>query len=175
MQTGLRGTRTQDGSLTCSGGHSPPRRPPLLWWGTCLKVWSLKWGTVSEAVSLLPIPEAVSLLQSASSPSPVRKLTCTYWSLSDPGHKMAPSPALVVRALLGSQFFSGGEVAWISGAQNGACPRSCVTYAVHTLTYADWSLRDLGHKMVPSPAQAVRALSGSHITSGREGARMSGA
>jgi hypothetical protein len=34
-QTGLRGTRTQDGSLTCSGGQRPLGWSPLLWQGRC--------------------------------------------------------------------------------------------------------------------------------------------
>ena len=64
------------------------------------------------------VPEDVSLLQSASSPSAVCELTQTDWSLRDQGHKMAPSPALVVRALPGGHLFSGIEGARISGAQN---------------------------------------------------------
>jgi hypothetical protein len=55
------------------------------------------------------VPEAVSLPQSARSPSTVHELTCADWSLRDPGHKMAPSPALVVRALAGGHLSSGGE------------------------------------------------------------------
>ena len=55
-------------------------------------------GSVPEAVLLLPVPEAVSLLQSTCSPFAVRELTCTDWSLRDPGPKMAPSPALVVQS-----------------------------------------------------------------------------
>ena len=38
------GHRTQDGSLTCSGGQSPPGQTPLLWQGRCPDVWSPKWG-----------------------------------------------------------------------------------------------------------------------------------
>ena len=44
-------------------------------------------------MSLLPVPEAVLLLQSDRSPLAVCKLTCAEWSLRDPGPKMAPSPA----------------------------------------------------------------------------------
>jgi hypothetical protein len=51
-------------------------------------------GSVPEAVLLLPVPEAVLLLQSACSPFAVRELTCADWSLKDPGPKMPPSPAL---------------------------------------------------------------------------------
>jgi hypothetical protein len=47
-------------------------------------------------------------------------------------------------------------------ARNRACPRRCVASAVCLLTCTDWSLRDMGHKMAPSPAQAVRALPGGH-------------
>ena len=32
------GPRIEDGSLTCSGGQSPPWRPPLLWSGKCTDV-----------------------------------------------------------------------------------------------------------------------------------------
>jgi hypothetical protein len=52
-----------------------------------------KSGSVPEAVLLLPVPEAVSLLQSASSPFPVHQLTCADWSLRHLGHKMASLPA----------------------------------------------------------------------------------
>ena len=38
--------------------------------------------SVPEAVSLLPVPEAVLLLQSACSPFVVCKLNCADWSLS---------------------------------------------------------------------------------------------
>jgi hypothetical protein len=62
------GPKTQEGSLTCSGGQSPLRWSPLLRWGKCPDVWSPKQGSVPEAVSLLLVPEAVSLLQSALSP-----------------------------------------------------------------------------------------------------------
>jgi hypothetical protein len=119
------GPKTQDGSLTCSGGQSPPGRPPLLWRGRCPDVCSLKQGSV---------PEAVLLLQSARSPSVVCKLICADWSQRNPGDKMAPSPALGVRALLGSYLSSGGEGALMSATQNRVCPRSCVASAVCTLT-----------------------------------------
>ena len=32
------GPGIEDGSLTCSGGQSPPWRPSLLWWGKCTDV-----------------------------------------------------------------------------------------------------------------------------------------
>jgi hypothetical protein len=38
------GHGTQDGSLICSVGQSPPVQTPLLWWGRCPDVWGLKWG-----------------------------------------------------------------------------------------------------------------------------------
>ena len=40
------------------------------------------------------VPEALSLLQSACSPFAVCELTCSEWSLRDPGPKMITSPAL---------------------------------------------------------------------------------
>jgi hypothetical protein len=66
-------------------------------------------GSVPEAVLLLPVPEAVLLLQSALSPSAVNELTCADWSQRDPGHKMAPSPTLAVKALPCGHFSSGKE------------------------------------------------------------------
>ena len=41
------------------------------------------------------------------------------------------------------------------------------------LTCADWSLRDPGYKMALSPAPAVRALPGGHLSSDEESAQMS--
>jgi hypothetical protein len=40
-----KGLRTQDGSLTCSSGHSPPRWSPFLWQGSCpcLLVFRQSW------------------------------------------------------------------------------------------------------------------------------------
>ena len=93
MQTGLRGTQ------------ETRWLPYLLWWSEpyqldtsplvgnmpgCLEP---ETGSVSEALLLLPVPEAVLLLQSAHSPFTVCELTCTDWSLRDPGPKMALSPA----------------------------------------------------------------------------------
>jgi hypothetical protein len=66
-------------------------------------------GSVPEAVSLLPVPEAVLLLQSAHSPFAVLELTCADWSPRDLGHKMAPSPAPAVRALPSGHLSSGRE------------------------------------------------------------------
>jgi hypothetical protein len=43
---------------------------------------------------------------------------------------------------------------------------------VHVLTCADCSPRELGHKMALSPASAVRALPGRHLSFGGEGAWM---
>jgi hypothetical protein len=66
--------------------------------------------------------------------SAVCTLTWRAWSLRDPGHKIAPSPAPAVRALPGGHLFSGGEGAQMSGAWNRVCPRSCATSAVCWLT-----------------------------------------
>jgi len=59
-------------------------------------------------------------------------------------------------------------------AGNRACPRRCVSSAVCVLTCTDWSLMDPGHKMVPLSALRVRDLPDNHLSSGREGAQMSG-
>ena len=77
------GPKTQDGSLTCSGGQSPPGRPPLLWRRRCPGCLQPKTGLV---------PEAVSLLQSARSPacslsSAVCELTCADRSQKDLGDR----------------------------------------------------------------------------------------
>ena len=52
-------------------------------------------GSVPETVLLLPVPEAVLLLQSTRLLFVVRELTCTDWSLRDLGPKIGPSPALM--------------------------------------------------------------------------------
>jgi hypothetical protein len=87
--------------------------------------------------------------------SAVCALTCTDWSPRDPGHKMVPSPAPVIRALSGGHISSDGEgvgdvwtpkrepvPAGVSLLQSASSP-----FAFHELTYADWSQRDLGHKI----------------------------
>ena len=74
------------------------------------------------------------------------------------------SPSCSSRALLGRHFSSGREGAWMSGAQNGVCPRSCVASTcprncvasvVCTLTCTDLSLMDLGPKMAPPGALPI--------------------
>ena len=100
-----------------------------------------KMGSVPKAVLLLPFPEAVSLLQSNSTPS--TDLICTDCSLRDLGPMMTHSLAPAVRVLPGGHLSSGRECAWMSGAQNGVChrncvatvcPRICVATVVNTLT-----------------------------------------
>ena len=90
-----KGPGTQDVSLTFSGSQSPPGRPHIFWQGKVPICLEPKTGSV---------PESVSLLQSASSPSAVCEQTCTGWSQRDQGHKMAPSPVPAVRALPGGHF-----------------------------------------------------------------------
>jgi hypothetical protein len=53
-------------------------------------------------------------------------------------------------------------------AQNRACSRRCVASAVCTLTYTDWSLKNVGHKMALSPALLVRVLLSRHLSSARK-------
>ena len=76
------------------------------------------------------VPEAVSLLQTAHSPSTFCEVTWADWSPRDPGSKMAPSFVQAVRDLLGRQLSSDKEGAQISGAQDGVFPRSCVLLPV---------------------------------------------
>ena len=78
----------------------------LLWWSEPSRADTFplagkepEKGSVPEAVSLLPVPEAVLLLQSACSPFTVCQLSFADWSLRDLGPKMAPSPAPVVQSL----------------------------------------------------------------------------
>ena len=73
------GPVTQDGSLACSGGQSPPVWTPLLCQG------KVPGYPEPKKVS---VPEAVLLLQSACSPFTVRELTCADWFLRDLGLKM---------------------------------------------------------------------------------------
>ena len=139
--------RILPGGHLSSGGERSPR---------CLEP---KMGSVLEAISHLPAPEAVWLLQSARSPRAVCELTCADWSPRDPGHKMASSPAQADRALPGRHLSSGREGAQMSGPRSGLCPRSYIASAVRTLTCTDWSLSDPGHKMAPSPAPKFYLLS----------------
>ena len=60
-------------------------------------------------------------------------------SLTSSGSQSPPGRPLLL--------FSGRESSQMSGTRNGVCPRSCVASAVRTLTCADWSLRDPGHKV----------------------------
>jgi hypothetical protein len=80
------GPRTQDGSLICSGGQSPPNWSPLLLRGRYLDVWTLKQGSVPEAVLFLPVLEAVLLLHSTCSSPEIHELIWADWSQRDPGH-----------------------------------------------------------------------------------------
>ena len=130
-----KGPGTQDGSLTCSASQSLPRWPPLFWPRRCPDVWRPKWGSVPESVLLLPVSEALSLLQSTRLPSAVRELTCTDWSQMDPGHKLAPSPALVIRALPGGHFSSGREGARMSGpGKGGLSQKLCCFYSLQSVS-----------------------------------------
>jgi hypothetical protein len=83
-----------------------------------------KMGSLPEAVLLLPVPEAVSFLQSTHTDS--EELTCTDWSLRDLGPMMAHSFAPAVRVLPGGHLSSARESVRISGARKRVCPRSCV-------------------------------------------------
>jgi hypothetical protein len=118
--------------------------------GRCTEVWhsdvpcGWRWKPGNRACPRRCVSSAVCVL------------TCTDWSPRDLGHKMAPSPALVVRVLPRGHLSSVGECTRMSGAWNGGLSQklchfclsqSCVASAVHTLTCTDWSLRDLGHKI----------------------------
>ena len=68
------GLGTQYGSLTCSGGQSPPRWPPLLWRGKvpgCLEVRSASWLKVMAQNGACPrscVASAFRRLSCADSP-----------------------------------------------------------------------------------------------------------
>jgi hypothetical protein len=68
--------------------------PHLLWWSEASQAaTSSLAGKVPACLQLKkgPVPEAVSLLQSALPPSTLSVLTCTDWSLRNPGHKIVSS------------------------------------------------------------------------------------
>ena len=48
------GHSTQNRSLTCSCGQSPPRQTPLLWHGRCPDVWSPKRGLSQKLCHFCP-------------------------------------------------------------------------------------------------------------------------
>jgi hypothetical protein len=110
------------------------------------------------------------------------KLTCTDWSSRDAGHKMALSPALVVRALQGEHLSSGWEGAWISGVWNGICPSSCVAFTYPRSCVASVAHSHLRRLVSEGPrtqdgsfACSNWALQGGHLSSGWEGSQMSDA
>ena len=95
------GPGTHDGSLICSCSQSPSGRTPLLWQGKCLDVWSWKRG-VSKKLCDYCLSQNLTCCCTQHS-------HLTEYSLRDPGPKMAPSPAVLVRALLGSHLSSNPE------------------------------------------------------------------
>jgi hypothetical protein len=111
-----KGQETQDGSLTCSGSQSPPGQTPLLWRGRCPDVWSLKRGLSQKLCRFCRLHSHLGRLDSEGSGTQDGSLTCSK------------------RALPRGHLSSGGEGGWMSGARNGACPRSCFPSAVHSLT-----------------------------------------
>ena len=120
-----KGHRTQDGSLSCSGGQSPPGQTPLLWRGRCLDVWSPKWG-LSQKLCCLCLSQKLCCF--CSPHSHLHRLVS-----EGPGTQDG-SLTCSGRALPGGHLSSGRESVWMSGAQNGVCPRSCITSAVCSLT-----------------------------------------
>jgi hypothetical protein len=80
------GPGTQDTSLTSLKEPSRADTFPLA--GKVPRCLEPKTGSLSVAVLLLPVPEAVSPLQSAYSPFAVCELTYADWSLRDLGPKI---------------------------------------------------------------------------------------
>jgi hypothetical protein len=107
-------------ALTCSVGQRPHRQPLLLWQGRCPISGAQNGAYLRSCVASVCPRSCVT--------SALCTLTCADWSLRDPGHKMAPSPALGVWALLGIQLSSGWDGAQMSVAETGVCLRSCVTF-----------------------------------------------
>jgi hypothetical protein len=101
-----------------------------------------KMGSLPEAVLLLPVPEVLSLLQSAH--TAFEELTCTDWSLRDLGPMMAHSFAPAVRVLPGGHLSSGRESDQMSGARKGVCPKIWVATVLYTLTSQNslWATQD---------------------------------
>ena len=95
------GPGTHDGSLICSCSQSPPGRAPLLCQGKCPDIWSPKTG-LSQKLCRYYMSQNLSCYCTLHS-------HLTEYSLRDPGPKMAPSPAVLVRALLGSHLSSNPE------------------------------------------------------------------
>jgi hypothetical protein len=123
----------ESSSLLSLSGQNTLCRQALLFQGRGTASW-MKMKTRNKACPRRCVASAVCML------------TCTDCSPRDFGHKMALSPALVVKGLQGRHLSSGRECAWMSGAGNGVFPRSCVASAcprsgvdsvVHTLTCAD--------------------------------------
>ena len=105
------GQGTQDGSLTCSGGQSPPGQSPLLWQVRFLDVWCPK-SVLSQKLCRFCSPHShLSRLVFEGPRTQEGSLTCSE------------------RAIRSGHLSSGGEGARMSAAQNGVCPRSSVTSA----------------------------------------------
>jgi hypothetical protein len=85
----------------------------------------------------------------------------------------------VVRVLSAGKVHRGLELSsasWLKmKAQRGPCPRSYVVSAACTLSWSDWSLRDLGYKMALLPAPEIRALPGGYLSFGGGSVQMFGA
>jgi hypothetical protein len=139
-----KGHWTQDGSLTCSGGQSPPRQTPLLWRGRWPDVWSLKRGLsqscVAFACSRSCVASAVRLFTLLSPLADLCRL------VSEGSGTQDGSLTCSERSLLGDTSSLVGKVPGCLEPEAGvyprscvasACSRSCVASVVCTLTCAD--------------------------------------
>jgi hypothetical protein len=118
------GSRTQDGSLTCSKralltGHLSSGR------GRCRDVWNPKRGLSRK---LCHFCLSQKLGHFCSLHSHLRRL------VSEGSRTQDGSLTCSKGALPGGHLSSGGEGARMSTARNGVCPGSCVTSAVRSLT-----------------------------------------
>lgn len=75
------GPGKQDGSLTCSGDQSPPRRPPLLWLGRCLDVCSPKQSLSQKLCCFCLSQKLFRFCSPLAHPQ-----QSASWSQRDPGH-----------------------------------------------------------------------------------------
>ena len=132
-------------------------------------------GSASEALWLLPVPEAVSFC----SPHPY-----LHRLVSAESRNQDVSPQMLWQSPPGwaghlSSFKDGAQM---SGAQNGVCPRSCVTSACPRSCEVSVAHSHLSRLVSEgsgtqdgSPRCSGRALPGGHLSSSGEGAWMSGA
>jgi hypothetical protein len=158
----------ESSSLLSLSGQSTLCRQALLLQGKCPDIW-LKMKAQNRACRRRCVSSAVCTL------------TCTDWSPRDRGHKMALSPALVVRALLGRYLFSGGD-GGVRSPKRGLFQKLCCFCLSQKLCcfcslHSYLSRLDCEGSGTQEASLTCwgRALLGRHLSSCGKGATMSGA